>query len=85
VFNPMLGSQEVVLIAEWQEAPLAKDQQLALRRAVKRAVVEQMGLELRDVQIVEPGWLAKTTSGKISRTLNRERYLRTAEAHRRGA
>jgi hypothetical protein len=30
---------------------------------------------LRFVQVVDPRWLHKTSSGKIARTANREKYL----------
>lgn len=81
VFNEMLGSQDVVVIAELAPgAPAPVDKGLALKRAVKRAVAECMGLELRDVRIVEAGWLSKTTSGKISRSLNRDKYLQNQAA-----
>lgn len=84
VFNEMLGSQEVVVIAELAgpELPDAAHA-TALRRRVKHAVTEQMGLELRDVRMVAPGWLAKTTSGKISRALNRTKYLEELERGRK--
>jgi acyl-CoA synthetase (AMP-forming)/AMP-acid ligase II len=76
VFNDAMGSLDVVVIAETGDARLPEGQeQLGLKRAVKRSVAAQMGLELRDVLIVPSGWLVKTTSGKISRSLNRERYL----------
>lgn len=84
VFNEMLGSQDVVVIAELPPgAELPADRGLALKREVKHAVAEAMGLELRDVSIVAPGWLAKTTSGKISRSLNRDKYLGELGAARR--
>lgn len=84
VFNEMLGSQDVVVIAELAPGASAPaDKGLELKRAVKHAVAESMGLELRDVRIVEAGWLAKTTSGKISRSLNRDKYLNDLAAARR--
>ncbi|EWS56191.1 MULTISPECIES: AMP-binding protein [unclassified Methylibium] len=84
VFNEMLGSQDVVVIAELAPgAPAPADKGLELKRAVKHAVAESMGLDLRDVRIVEAGWLAKTTSGKISRSLNRDKYLQDLAAARR--
>ena len=76
VFNEMLGSLEVVVIAELNTGvSMPTDHGVTLKRAVKHAVAERMGLELRDVKIVDPGWLAKTTSGKISRSLNLDKYL----------
>ena len=38
-------------------------------------VCEELGLELRDVRVVPAGWLVKTTSGKLSRGLNRRKFL----------
>jgi acyl-CoA synthetase (AMP-forming)/AMP-acid ligase II len=85
VFNEMLGSQDVVVIAELALNVLVQaDKGLELKRAVKQAVAERMGLELRDVRIVQAGWLAKTTSGKISRSLNRDKYLIELAAARQG-
>lgn len=81
VFNDAMGSEEMVVIAE-EDDPLPPQQLVAMRRRVKQAVHEAMGLELRDVRIVARGWLAKTTSGKISRSLNRERYLQEQQAAR---
>lgn len=84
VFNDMLGSLDVVVIAELAPgAATPADTHVELKRRVKHAVAERMGLELRDVRVVEAGWLAKTSSGKISRTLNRDKYLQEIAAVRR--
>jgi hypothetical protein len=42
---------------------------------VKKTIFEQLSLLLQDIKIVSPGWLVKTTSGKISRNENRKKYL----------
>lgn len=75
VFNDTMGSDEAVVIAESESLPPTGPQALEVKRAVKHEVAEAMGLELRDVRIVPLGWLVKTTSGKISRSLNRDKYL----------
>jgi len=53
--------------ADWRPAELTRD----LRRAVWR----RHDLALHDVVLAEPGSLARTTSGKVSRTGCRTRYL----------
>jgi acyl-CoA synthetase (AMP-forming)/AMP-acid ligase II len=73
VFNELLSTQEVVLIAE--SDPGAVFDELELKRRVKAQVLQAMGLDLRDVSIVPPGWLVKTSSGKISRGANKDKYL----------
>ncbi|MDV9178982.1 fatty-acid--CoA ligase, partial [Streptomyces sp. W16] len=43
--------------------------------AVRAAVSARHGLRLADVLLLPPGTVPRTTSGKISRTLTRARYL----------
>jgi len=73
VFDPRTQSEEAVVIAETE----ISDRKTAatLRRNVKQAVFDRLELTLQRVELVPPGWLVKTTSGKISRKDNRERYL----------
>jgi fatty-acyl-CoA synthase len=72
VFNELLASHEAVLIAE---ADGDAHDPVELKRRIKNQVTQAMGLELRDVSIVPQGWLLKTSSGKISRSANRDKYL----------
>lgn len=80
--NAMLGTQDIVLIAETSSRVEGVDA-IALRRAVKNEIQERMALELREVKLVDVDWLIKTTSGKISRSRNREKYLFTLTTRRR--
>lgn len=81
VFNETLGSADAVVIAELgEDGTVPADSLLALRRLVKHAVAQDMGLELHDVRLVKPGWLVKTTSGKISRELNRAKFAAEARS-----
>ncbi|WP_329408374.1 fatty acyl-AMP ligase [Streptomyces sp. NBC_00704] len=52
----------------------------ALVRTVRAAVSARHGLRLADVVLVPPGAVPRTSSGKVSRTLARERYLAGAYA-----
>lgn len=72
-FRPEVGSQDVVIIAE--HAPDAAGDRAAVIQAVKHALLNAAGLLVFDVHVVSPGWLVKTTSGKISRSENLGRYL----------
>ncbi|MHC5909135.1 hypothetical protein ACVNF4_35505, partial [Streptomyces sp. S6] len=44
-------------------------------RAVRAAVSARHGLRLAEVLLVPPGAVPRTSSGKVSRTLTRARYL----------
>ena len=73
VFNDALGSEEVVVVAEQDETDDQTAHQLAV--GVKRALDQELDLQVRSVHAVRPGWLIKTTSGKISRSENLAKYL----------
>jgi len=52
----------------------------AVVRAVRAAVSGRHGLRLAEFVLVPPGVVPRTSSGKVSRTLTRERYLEGAYA-----
>lgn len=79
LFNQNTGSEELVVVAESEEVETA-----ALSQSVRAAVLDQTNIEIRSCRIVAPGWLVKTTSGKISRQQNRVKYIETANLHRAG-
>lgn len=67
------GSEELIVVAEHDEAtgiPPAE-----CRAAISRLLAENLLVKPRDVRIVADRWLVKSTSGKISREVNRHRYL----------
>lgn len=70
VENCEVGSEDAVLVAECERP---ND---AIAEAIKKAVFDQLGLVLLDVYLVPPRWIAKTTSGKVSRHLNAQKYRR---------
>ncbi|MFF3848225.1 fatty acyl-AMP ligase [Streptomyces sp. NPDC002328] len=69
------GEQVVVVAEHARTARLAEIDVPALTRAVRAAVSARHGLRLADVVLVPPGTVPRTSSGKVSRTLTRERYL----------
>ncbi|MCP5149644.1 MAG: AMP-binding protein [Chromatiales bacterium] len=81
IFNPDVGSEEVYLVQEVSD--LDSGSARALRRAVRQRVEDALALALRDVVLVQPGWLVKTTSGKISREANHAKLAEHLESRRR--
>lgn len=73
VFSEAIGTEEVVVIAE----ALSDDRGAwpKLRDEIRRAVLTELNLSLRDVLVVSTGWIVKTTSGKMSREANLAKYL----------
>jgi acyl-CoA synthetase (AMP-forming)/AMP-acid ligase II len=67
-----LGSEHLVVVAETADGVAAMPEVI---KSINRAVIEEVGVSCGDVRLVEPGWLVKTTSGKVSRSENFAKYL----------
>jgi fatty-acyl-CoA synthase len=77
VYNPQVGSQELVIVAEVDGEGIDLK---GLQRIVKSVVLDAYGVMPREVMIAPPGWLAKSTSGKIARGRNLDKYLAGRQA-----
>jgi fatty-acyl-CoA synthase len=64
------GKETVVVVAE-----VRTEDPRALQDAIRRRTIEVCGLPPRDVMLVKPGTLPKTSSGKLQRAKARELYL----------
>jgi len=72
-YNRRVGSQSLVLIAELDDT--GADARRQLMRAAQTVIETAFGATAYDVHVTDPGWLIKTTSGKISREANARKYL----------
>lgn len=73
LFNEKLGTEDVVVIAETDlEDP--QDQQ-DLADLIRAHITQNSPVSLRHVKLTGAGWIIKTSSGKTSRSANKERYL----------
>ncbi|MGB7540040.1 MAG: AMP-binding protein [Anaerolineales bacterium] len=77
VYNEEMGTEEVVIVAEKDAdaAPPAGADPGSLSDAIRTRVTRGSDIALRQVRVVDRGWLLKTSSGKIARSANREKYL----------
>lgn len=73
--NAELGTEAPVLVCEVRQAPDDSTGAL-MQQAVRERVQQDLRLFVNDVYFVAPGWIAKTTSGKINRTATRKKYLK---------
>ena len=78
VYNDTNASEELVIVAERDDAVTVPDD--VIEAKVRELVYDHTNIDVRDVKVVAPGWLVKTTSGKISREMNRVRYLEMRDA-----
>jgi acyl-CoA synthetase (AMP-forming)/AMP-acid ligase II len=70
--NPERGTEEVAVIAEIDD--LNGDHR-KIAADIRRVVAAGSDVAVRYVELVPRGWLIKTSSGKVSRSANREKYL----------
>lgn len=74
VFNEDKGTEEVVVIAEIEKG--FEDQSKVIADKIRKDVTRSTAVALRNVYLVNSFWLIKTSSGKIARTANKEKYLK---------
>jgi fatty-acyl-CoA synthase len=76
VFNEELGTEDIVIVAE---TTLQEEvEKTALARQIRDTISQSTDVTARYVEIVGREWLIKTSSGKIARGANREKYFKTA-------
>jgi len=69
--RPGKSSEEVVVAAESRDPDLE-----GVKARIRAKVNEELQLAVADVQLVQPGALPKTSSGKLQRRKTRDQYLR---------
>jgi acyl-CoA synthetase (AMP-forming)/AMP-acid ligase II len=74
VEDPGLGTERLVVLAEVDDAGLVDSVELAAR--VRAAVAEDLDCAIDDLRLLPHLSLLKTSSGKIARRPNRDRYLK---------
>jgi acyl-CoA synthetase (AMP-forming)/AMP-acid ligase II len=75
VFNEDAGTEEVAVVAEVDE--LIKKDEIA--DAIRKTVAKNSAVVVRYVHLVDAHWLIKTSSGKIARSANKNKFLKTLE------
>jgi fatty-acyl-CoA synthase len=67
------GTELIAVVAEvLTDKP---DEQHAINRAIRQTVAQQAAVTVTYVKLVDDQWLIKTSSGKIARAANREKWL----------
>src|SRR3972149_1127109 len=75
LFNDTTGTEDVILIEETEKKDSKK--KYKIKKKIRKAVTTGSAIALSHVLLVEKKWLIKTSSGKIARSANREKYITT--------
>lgn len=73
VMNTDAGTEDVCVLAEADSAD--PDDRAALALAIRQTIAKNSDVSARHVELYDVGSLIKTSSGKIARAANKERYL----------
>lgn len=68
------GTELIAVVAEVRAA--GDDERRAIGRAIRQEVARRSAVTISFVELVGPKWLVKTSSGKIARAANRDKWLR---------
>lgn len=80
LYNEKLGTEEVVVVAE-ANVESDNDKEI-ICEAIKKVVAQNSAISLKNAYIVRPKWLIKTSSGKIARGANRDKYLKELDENK---
>ncbi len=75
VYNPEMGTEEVIIVAESDEREQSRRDKIA--NQLREQVTRGSDVALRQVLVVDRDWLLKTSSGKIARSANREKFIQS--------
>lgn len=79
MFDEAQGTEEVVIIAEVDTNDEAEHERIA--DEIRKHVTKNSAIAVRYVRVVGPKWVLKTSSGKVARTANKEKFMKELEAN----
>lgn len=75
VYNPNLGTEEIVVVAEVNDENLLLDQE-EIEQTIRSQVVAGLGVAVKQIFLKPPKWIVKSTAGKAARSTTRDKLLR---------
>jgi acyl-CoA synthetase (AMP-forming)/AMP-acid ligase II len=72
--DPRLGTEAVVMVCELG-ASTGRNEIPRIESELRRRIAQETEVTLHDVRLMDGRWLIKTSSGKLARAANREKYL----------
>ena len=75
VDDKVQGTEAPVIVCE-QRRPLGREDLSQLSLRIRQRLAEEINITLREILFVPRGWVHVTTSGKLARQVNREKYLK---------
>ena len=74
IYNPDLGTEDIVVVAEVERSELLANA-AKIESEIRGQVVAGMGVAIRTIYLKPPKWIVKSTAGKAARSATREKLL----------
>ncbi len=78
LYDDALGTEGVVIIAEVDTDDEAEHERIA--DEIRKQVTRNSAIAMRQVRVVGPKWIIKTSSGKVARTASKEKFIKELES-----
>jgi acyl-CoA synthetase (AMP-forming)/AMP-acid ligase II len=75
IYNPNLGTEDIVVVAEVERMELLADT-VEIETEIRNLVVLGIGVSVRTIFLKPPKWIVKSTAGKAARSITREKLFR---------
>jgi fatty-acyl-CoA synthase len=75
LLDKALGSESIVMVCELEDVNLSDAERRKIEMDLRARVVQRSEVALSDIRLVSRKWLIKTSSGKLSRSANRDKYI----------
>ena len=75
LYNPTLGTEDVVVVAEVESEATLSDS-AKVEQEIRSRTVGALGIAVRTILLKPPQWIVKSTAGKPARSATREKLLR---------
>jgi acyl-coenzyme A synthetase/AMP-(fatty) acid ligase len=72
VYNPDLGTEDIVVVAEVEDGTMV-ERTGEIEQEIRSQVVAGMGVAVRRIFLKPPKWIVKSTAGKAARSATREK------------
>jgi len=73
IYDDEIGTEKVVLVCEWNRPP-GPGEAIEIEKRARKLLYSGLSIGLDDFRIVEPGWIIRTTTRKISRKKTGDKY-----------
>lgn len=73
-YNDSLGTEDIIVVAEVEDEEKLNDA-FAVERAVRGAIVAELGVAVRALYLKPPKWIVKSTAGKPARAITRDKLI----------